>query len=75
MMLFVTYAYADINERSIPLKRLPVCETWIPEGGSWGCVNLRRRDMADRSTIEALILEIRELKARIEQLEDEISTR
>ena len=75
MMLFFTNAYAEINERSIPLKRLPICETWIPEGGSWGCVNLRRRDMADRSTIEALIAEIRELKARVELLEDEISAR
>lgn len=72
-VLATSGVYGEVSQRDIPLKRIPVCETWIPEGRSWGCVNLRRRDMADRETIEALVLEIRELKQRIELLENEKS--
>lgn len=61
-----------VLEREIPLVRLPLCRTWIPEGNIWGCARFERRDMADRNTIKALVDEIRDLKARLEILENQM---
>lgn len=70
LLLLSSVSFASEASREIPLRRVPLCDTWIPEGNVMGCISITRTTIATRTTIEALVEEIKELKARVKELED-----